>query len=153
MKYAGNPLEYCGAGNRLSLYKRKDLNSSSSSVTSSVSSTSGTGTSASVTAAVNSTTTSTSTIPMPTGPTVNPGDANYIYLACYTETTTGSALSSQSLAADGMTVPKCFEGCAGFRYAGLEYRWECFGGSTFNAGAVVASSTQCDLTYMGYVFN
>ncbi|PWW73981.1 WSC-domain-containing protein [Tuber magnatum] len=145
MKCAGNATEYCGAGQRLSLYKRKDLSSSSSlSATSSTSTSSGSSTTSS---------TSTSGTPMPTGPTINPGNANYTYLACYTEATTGRALSGKFLAADDMTVPKCLEACAGFRYAGLEYRRECFCGDTFSAGAVVAPSSQCGLTCMGYVFN
>ncbi|KAG0129679.1 hypothetical protein HOY82DRAFT_586064 [Tuber indicum] len=147
MKCAGNALEYCGAGNRLSLYKKKDLNSSSSlSVTGSTSSASGTGTSGS--GNTTATSTSTSATPTPTGPTINPGNTNYTYLACYTEATTGRALSGKSLAADDMTVPKCLQACAGFRYAGLEYRRECYCGNTFNAGAVVAPSTQCSLTFL-----
>ncbi|KAG0636289.1 hypothetical protein HOY80DRAFT_891585 [Tuber brumale] len=155
MKCAGNALEYCGAGSRLSLYKKKDLNSSSSLlVTGSTISTSGTASSGSgndsATSTSASTTTSTSATPTPTGPTINPGNTNYTYLACYTEATTGRALSGKSLAADDMTVPKCLQACAGFRYAGLEYRRECYCGNTFNAGAIVAPSTQCSLTCMGY---
>ncbi|CUS12732.1 unnamed protein product [Tuber aestivum] len=152
MKCAGNALEYCGAGQRLSLYKKKDLiSSSSSSAAGSTSPASSTSTSAS--GSSSATSTSTTGTPLPTGPTINPGNANYTYLACYTEATAGRALSGKSLAADDMTVPKCLEACAGFRYAGLEYRRECYCGNTFNAGAVVAPSSQCGLTCMGYVFN
>lgn len=139
MLCAGNPNEYCGAGSRLSLYKKKAIEqSSSSSIT------------ASETVTLSST---TSASPTPTGPIINPGNDNYTYLACYTEATTGRALNAKTIAADDMTVEKCLDACALYRYAGIEYRRECWCGNSFGAGSVPVANSQCSLTCAGNVFN
>ncbi|KAI9864385.1 MAG: hypothetical protein M1813_003305 [Trichoglossum hirsutum] len=59
------------------------------------------------------------------GPIVNPGDGQFNSLGCYTEATTGRALSKLGVATDTLTITSCFAACAGYQYAGAEYGREC----------------------------
>ena len=49
----------------------------------------------------------------------------YSYVGCYTEATTGRALSGKTYANDNMTVEICYAQCVGFTWFGLEYHREC----------------------------
>jgi len=63
------------------------------------------------------------------GPSPNPGVNGYSYLGCYSEGTTGRALTEGvgSIPGAEMTVAKCTAACktAGFILAGVEYSGEC----------------------------
>jgi hypothetical protein len=61
---------------------------------------------------------------------------------CYSEASSGRALSDYTFAGSDMTIPKCLAECGkrGLRYGGLEYARECFCGNTLAAGSVPASS-------------
>ncbi|KAK1754788.1 putative fungistatic metabolite [Echria macrotheca] len=104
MVCAGNPLEYCGAGNRLELYRLTSLPASSvSSVSSPV-----------------PTTTTTSN---PTPPTISP----YTFQGCYTELPTGRALSAKSYVSEtSMTLESCAAFCSEYKFFGTEYASECY---------------------------
>lgn len=54
-----------------------------------------------------------------------PGNDQFSSIGCYTEATTGRALSTKSYSdANNMTVGACLAFCSGFKYAGVEYGQE-----------------------------
>jgi hypothetical protein len=63
-----------------------------------------------------------------TGPQTNPGVNNYKYIGCYSEGTTGRALTyNAGLTGSTMTVAACTAACHAANYilAGVEYSGEC----------------------------
>lgn len=75
--------------------------------------------------------------------------STYGSLGCYTEATTGRALSSAAFADDDMTIEMCAAECAGFTMFALEYRRECYCGNALNAGSVATSQLDCKYSCMG----
>ncbi|KAH8908759.1 hypothetical protein BR93DRAFT_502707 [Coniochaeta sp. PMI_546] len=127
MVCTGNPLEYCGAGNRLELY----INNSTGTATT-------------------SSTAATATATGPTQPaTVSASGTTWAWKNCYTEATTGRALSSTSYAADTVTLESCATFCSAYSYFGTEYGRECYCGNSFAAGSVVAAATDCSFKCAG----
>ncbi|KAL8752627.1 MAG: hypothetical protein Q9184_005668, partial [Pyrenodesmia sp. 2 TL-2023] len=159
-----NKNQYCGGPNRLNMYQKglggstsstRLSTTSSSSIASRVSTTSSTSSSAttttrplttSSTSLTSTSKTGTSTTSSSTsGPTVVPGNADFAYTACYTEATTGRALTKLAAANDSMTVGICLSACSQFKYAGLEYGRECWCGDTIASTATPATAeTQCN---------
>lgn len=149
----GDKTTYCGAGNRLQLYKKGGSATSSSveeeriitttavrtSSTSSVSTTSTTSVSTTLSTATLSTTTtkvsttSTSARPTSTGPVVFEGNTNFTSYSCVREPSAGRLLPRQ-IFNDGanMTINACLERCWNFNYAGVEYGRECWCGDKLN---------------------
>jgi len=85
------------------------------------------------------------------GPQPNPGVNDFVHIGCYTEGTTGRALTYvPSGITGGMTVEKCTAACAaaGYILAGVEYASECYCGNTIANGAVLASDG-CTMTCAG----
>ncbi len=68
---------------------------------------------------------------------------NYVYIGCYSEATTGRALTGKTprAPANGFTIELCEAACQGFTYFGMEYSNQCFCGNTINAGSVNQSSS------------
>lgn len=68
---------------------------------------------------------STSAAPTPTGPVINPGNADYTYKSCYGDGLTKAINPSTKYANNSMTVQVCLDFCKskGTTYAGLEYRY------------------------------
>lgn len=131
MTCTGNPFEYCGAGNRLELYRLTSSSSSSSSPSPS------------------STTTSSGTAPpsptFTTTPTVSP----YTLLGCYTEPPAARALTGSAFAAGDMTLERCAEFCSPFRYFGTEYASECFCGNSLSPVSTTAADSECAMSCSG----
>jgi iron transport multicopper oxidase len=71
----------------------------------------------------------------------------YSWIGCYTEATTGRALSAFTYASDSMTVDSCSAFCAGkgTTMMGIEYGRECYCGDSTNAGAVLAPTSDCTM--------
>jgi hypothetical protein len=138
MVCAGNASEFCGAGNRLNVYALP-VNSSSSSASASPSASS----------SPSAVATTSSPAPTQTGPIIPPVIGVYSYVSCYTEATTGRALSAKTLASDDMTLEKCAATCAGYTYFGLEYARECYCGNSLGAGSVNATDAKCTMTCKG----
>lgn len=113
MTCAGNSTEYCGSGGKLSLYTRAPV------TTTLISSSSTLDPSSSVSSSETSSVSSSAT-PTPTGPIHNPGNDVYGFSGCFTEATTGRALSVLNGAND-MTINKCLGICSSYEYAGVEY--------------------------------
>ncbi|MCJ1427052.1 hypothetical protein MMC29_004955 [Sticta canariensis] len=126
MTCPGNPNEICGNGNRLTLYAVAGQASLSSSA---------------------DPTTSTS-VPVPTGPITVQSAGSFNFTGCYTEATTGRALTGSALANNAMTVEKCAAFCAAYTYMGIEYASECYCGNTIAAGSILAASG-CSMTCSG----
>lgn len=60
-----------------------------------------------------------------TGLVVSPGNEDYSSIGCFTEATSGRALSVNSYTDPaGMTVDTCLAFCSGYVYAGVEYGQE-----------------------------
>lgn len=122
MLCAGDPSEYCGAGNRLELYWKPEM----ATVTSSA-------------------------VPQPTatlGRKESVGD--YVFVGCQTEATQGGrALEGKFWADDGMTLEGCAEQCEGWEYFGAEYGRECFCGNTLRGGSAPAPLNDCSMTCAG----
>ncbi|GAM89397.1 hypothetical protein ANO11243_074350 [Dothideomycetidae sp. 11243] len=75
---------------------------------------------------------------------------NYGSLFCYTEATTGRALSGISYSDPAnMTLESCAAFCNGYPYFGTEYASQCFCGSYLNAGSVIAPTGDCSSPCVG----
>ncbi|KAL8920259.1 MAG: hypothetical protein Q9172_004572 [Xanthocarpia lactea] len=112
--------------------------------------TSPTSTPASSTRSTSTSRTSTSTSSSTSGPTIVPGNANFTYTGCYTEATSGRALSKLVKADSTMTVDMCLGLCYQYKYAGIEYGRECWCGDTLASTSVPASSeSQCNFKCPG----
>ncbi|KAH7343016.1 hypothetical protein BKA65DRAFT_303260 [Rhexocercosporidium sp. MPI-PUGE-AT-0058] len=140
----GNPNEFCGAGNRLELYRLTSAATSSRS-SSSVRSTS----SASTIRSSSSVSSRSSTAPTST-PTlaIKPKVGNYVRQGCYTEGTGVRALAgAQFVDYVGMTLEICASNCAGTAYFGVEYGGECYCGQTLDVTSVPAAD-QLDCSFV-----
>jgi len=115
----GNPLEYCGAGNRLELYQLTPTISSGSSTQSSTTSPT------TLSGTVSTTSTSTSVLVYPTL-AIKPTIGNFTFQGCYTEATGQRALNAVSYYDyPAMTLEECAGVCASYTYWGVEYGGEC----------------------------
>ncbi|KAL8963334.1 MAG: hypothetical protein Q9183_005024, partial [Haloplaca sp. 2 TL-2023] len=72
----------------------------------------------------------------------------YTAQGCYSEATSGRALTGTAFYNDLMTVEKCAAACSSFTWFGVEYGRECFCGNTLNAGSAPAVSG-CDFKCPG----
>ncbi|KAG9238758.1 putative glyoxal oxidase precursor [Amylocarpus encephaloides] len=140
----GNEFEYCGAGNRLEMYGPIGGTSSSSST---ASSSTGTGTSSSGTG-TSSTGSSTTSSPTSTTSSLPPG---WKYDGCYTEGTTGRALTAYQGGGATNTVESCINTCIGLGYtvAGMEYSEQCFCDKFLYNGAALTDESQCQMNCAG----
>ncbi|KAG6024726.1 hypothetical protein E4U41_001702 [Claviceps citrina] len=129
----GDLTEYCGAGNRLELYKSAPLSSSSLSSPSPSSSSSSSSSPPS---------SATSSAPPPK-PTISTGNANFTYYACVAEPPTGRVLPSQRLNRVNMTIATCLDTCRDYRFAGVEYGRECWCGDGVNRAGRNVSDEEC----------
>ncbi|KAL7424676.1 hypothetical protein Q5752_000360 [Cryptotrichosporon argae] len=77
--------------------------------------------------------------------------AGWVAGSCMTEATSARALSGYSFTSSAMTPTLCIQTCQAKNYtlAGTEYADECYCGNSFNAGAVVAASTSCNMNCAG----
>ncbi|KND94716.1 putative fungistatic metabolite [Tolypocladium ophioglossoides CBS 100239] len=86
------------------------------------------------------------------GPTVNPGVGGWASIGCYSEGTTGRALTQgiNTIPGAQMTVAGCTAACkaAGYVLAGVEYAGECYCGSAISNGGKPADSG-CDMACNG----
>ncbi len=123
MTCPGAPFEYCGAGDRLSVYARNGTPPPSTTVVP---------------------TTTTATGPAPTGL-----PAGWTYQGCWLDGKNGRILPYQVPDMTGNTPAKCANAClaAGYTIAGTEYAVQCFcGNAIYNGGSTVAEtdcSTNC----------
>lgn len=70
---------------------------------------------------------------------------DFYYQDCYTEATTGRALTGASSSGSFMSLEYCASYCSGFKFFGAEYASQCFCGNSFAAGSSVASSRDCNM--------
>ncbi|KAL5614718.1 hypothetical protein BROUX41_004813 [Berkeleyomyces rouxiae] len=144
MTCSGNQYEYCGAGNRLSVYT-----SDESEVDPSGSSTSATATASATTATTAVVTPSSSTSVAATATGLPSGWNDY---GCWVDGAAGRILTYQAPDDDAMTLASCAQTCetAGYTVAGAEYSYQCFcGNEIINGGTEAASSSECSSTCRG----
>lgn len=90
------------------------------------------------------------------GPQTVQKAGNYSYIGCYSEATTGRALSAlqPTAPATGFTIESCEAACQGYSYFGMEYANECYCGNTIHAGSVAQANNTpsingCDMICKG----
>lgn len=135
MPCSGNPYQYCGAGNRLELYRNASLPVPSSSTS------------------TPSSTTSTSSSAAPTG-TLSRVDTvgKFSYRGCYTEGAGVRALTDKTYADNAMTLESCAAFCSAYNFFGTEYGRECYCGNTLAASSSKVSLGDCSFTCAGNRF-
>lgn len=101
------------------------LSSTTTASSATISTSSSTPSSQSTTTGTTTSVTSSTTVSTPTGPTNLATIGSYSYVGCYTEATTGRALTGKAYANDNMTIEICYAQCAGYTWFGLEYHREC----------------------------
>ncbi|KAI4223684.1 MAG: hypothetical protein L6R36_005237 [Xanthoria steineri] len=74
---------------------------------------------------------------------------DYTSKGCYTEATTGRALTGNAYFDSLMTVEKCAAACSRFSLFGVEYGRECYCGDSLNEGSVPASEDSCSFNCPG----
>ena len=88
-------------------------------------------------------------ISAPGAPAVVRSVGAFDYVACYTEASTGRALSGKTVAASDMTIEGCAGNCTTFNYFGAEYGRECYCGNTLGAGSTQTSESDCSTSCAG----
>lgn len=85
-----------------------------------------------------------------------PGNVNFTYYHCVSEPSSGRLLSKLISNSATATVESCLQDCWQYKFAGIEYRGECYCGDTLNwAGNTGAtpganvSESQCSMTCRG----
>jgi len=130
MTCGGNSKELCGGPSRFNFYKNgatvQNFTTSSSTPTS----------------------TSSASPTSTTGPATIQTAGTFSYTGCYSEATSGRALSANSTANGGMTVAQCASFCKGYTYMGIEYSSECYCDNSIAAGSAPASNG-CSMTCSG----
>lgn len=125
----GNATQFCGGPNRLTLYKKASASQGENSTT---------------------TAASTSTAPTPAGPTAVQTVGDYVFQGCWSEATTGRALTAAAFYNDSMTVELCAQNCRGHTMFGVEYGRECYCGTSPAAGSIkVANQADCNMKCPG----
>ncbi len=134
----GDQYEYCGAGNRLEMYKLTSVSSSAGSsdpttvldnnaveATNTISS-SATPALPSASSSSQSSPTSPQAAPYTGPPVPSRGNTNFTYYSCISEPTSSRLLPFQ-IENNGtqMTIEKCLSDCWMYQYAGVEYEREC----------------------------
>jgi hypothetical protein len=129
----GNKFEYCGAGNRLDIYQLNGTAVISTSTSSTAAATSGTVSTTSATSAATA---------LPSG---------WKYDGCYTEGTSGRALSHGQPDSQTNTVEGCVNTCAGLGYtiAGMEFSTQCYCDNFVYNGAAPTAETDCNMPCSG----
>lgn len=137
MACTGNKFEYCGAGNRLSVYSKNGMASVSAS----------SGRTAST--ANNVASTSASASPTPVVSTGLP--SGWSYQGCWTEPSAGRALNVQLADDQQNTVARCAQSCIsrGYNISGTEYGVNCFCGNALYNGPSRAPDSECGIACPG----
>ncbi len=127
MTCMGAPFEYCGAGDRLSVYARNGTPPPSSSA-------------AATTAAT------TTTGPAPTGL-----PAGWTYQGCWLDGKNGRILPYQVPDSTANSPATCANAClaAGYTISGTEYAVQCFCGNAIYNGGVTVADTDCSTACPG----
>lgn len=81
-----------------------------------------------------------------TKPSVPSAIGSYSYVGCYTEASSGRALSSMATSGSSVDLDSCANFCKGYTYFGVEYADECYCGNALGAGSTSATETDCSMT-------
>lgn len=110
---AGSDAEFCGAGNRLNVYKRT---------------------------AASSPTTPSSTSPTASPAAAA---ASFVYRGCYSDSGNARSLAGRASYDDAMTVEKCAAACASYSLFGVEYGSQCFCGTELATASEARPEAEC----------
>ncbi|KAJ9157373.1 Glyoxal oxidase-like protein [Pleurostoma richardsiae] len=140
---AGDSFEYCGAGNRLSVYSLGGAASQSSSKPATSTST---GTATGIASGTTSAVVSTSSAPAATGfPT------GWSYQGCWIDGAQGRILSYQAPDSQTLTQQSCAQLCQtqGYTISGTEYAQQCFCGNQIVNGGEQSAESDCNTPCSG----
>jgi len=70
---------------------------------------------------------------------------NFTYQGCYSEATSGRALSQSSISSVNVNVQFCANYCKAYTYFGVEYGRECYCGNTLAATSTKKPDTDCSM--------
>ncbi|KAK3383119.1 glyoxal oxidase-like protein [Lasiosphaeria ovina] len=128
----GNAFEYCGAGNRLSVYVKDTAAPSGSS-------------------SVGVSSTSSSSVASSSAPTVSGLPTGWSSQGCWIDGAHGRILSYQSPDSQANSQTACATLCknAGYSISGVEYSVQCFCGNSILNGGVQTAITDCSNTCPG----
>ncbi|RYP76919.1 hypothetical protein DL771_001472 [Monosporascus sp. 5C6A] len=134
MLCAGDQWNFCGNGNRLSVYIKDG---------------------AADPAEPSASTTTSNAQPAPTAPFQPDVVSDYNWYGCKTEASAGRALKLFGFADDSMTLESCRDFCdsKGTIFFGAEYGRECFCGDKFESGSVDAPDSDCSMRCAGDEWN
>lgn len=149
MTCAGNGKEFCGAGNRMNIYKSGSASTVIVPTSTTTSTTSTTPVPAITTTSTTLSTSTTSTTPSSPTSTPNSPLSGYTPLGCTTDSTTARVLASKSTSSASMTYAVCASFCSGYNYLGLEYGSECYCGNSYSAPTTSSPSTDCNMPCSG----
>lgn len=142
----GSQVEYCGAGNRLEMYK---LNGAISSTTGPSQSQPTTTTTKSASTTVSSHPTATTTTSLPS---VSGLPTGWSYQGCYVDGLNGRDLNNQQPDSNTLTIQSCITACvsAGYSIAGLEFSTQCFCDNfLYNGAALATNQADCNMPCSG----
>ncbi|KAK3940061.1 glyoxal oxidase-like protein [Diplogelasinospora grovesii] len=136
---AGNQYEYCGAGNRLSVYAKNGTAQPSSSTTSASSSSIAASSAVSVSSSTSSAA-AASGVP-----------AGWSYQGCWIDGANGRILPYQAPDNNALTTEGCAQLCnsQGYTISGTEYASQCFCGNALYNGAAKAPESDCSTPCSG----
>ncbi|KAI9745488.1 MAG: hypothetical protein M1818_001022 [Claussenomyces sp. TS43310] len=139
----GNQYEYCGAGNRLDVYRRNGTAGMTGTTT--PADPPSTGVSSTGTVASSATTTGKVTSAATGLP------AGWKYDGCYIDNAHGRILNHQQSDSQTNTVEICVNACIGLGYtiAGMEYSSQCFCDDNLYNGAALTAGTDCNMACSG----
>ncbi|KAJ9138967.1 Copper radical oxidase [Coniochaeta hoffmannii] len=149
---SGSKYEFCGAGNRLSVYTKNGGTQSSSSSSSSSSIASSSVISSTATSSTRvSTGTTSSTLSTSTTATGTGFPAGWSYQGCYVDGVNGRILSYQAPDSQTLTQQSCATLCAnaGYTISGTEWAQQCFCGNTIINGGVKGAEADCNTPCTG----
>lgn len=137
----GNAYEYCGAGNRLDVYRKNGT--SGMTTTSSATATATTGVGRAVASSSSIVVPSSAATGLPTG---------WNYAGCYIDNANGGrVLRNGQPDSDTLTIESCVNTCAGLGYtvAGAEYSTQCYCDNALYNGAALTTDTDCNMPCSG----
>ena len=83
------------------------------------------------------------------GPYIPASIGPFSFKSCFTEASSGRALTAFALADNSITLQTCAGNCTQYKYFGVEYSRECYCGNSLSAGSIMATDGRCSMTCSG----
>ncbi|CAI4210256.1 unnamed protein product [Parascedosporium putredinis] len=146
MVCSGDEYQYCGAGNRLELYRRAESGVASSTQAETATTVSFSTSPSVVPFSTTSSSILSSTINASPTPTIV---GNFTFQGCITEGSGVRALSQAGLADPQLDLEHCAEFCSNYKYFGTEYASECYCADSLDPSSSEADPSECNMPCSG----